>query len=98
LGLVPQLHRAFFRPYDQGGIFNAWLTSSIKNIGKFFTSLQVFLVGCKLGVSFRENETKQGLWEGSCQSGPHSLSYSSGYLAGVSSLIFVMVTFHPDHQ
>ncbi|KAH1408733.1 hypothetical protein KXV68_004981 [Aspergillus fumigatus] len=34
LGLVPQLHRAFFRPYEEGGIFNAWLTSSVKNIGK----------------------------------------------------------------
>ncbi|KAH1277824.1 hypothetical protein KXV36_005282 [Aspergillus fumigatus] len=43
LGLVPQLHRAFFRPYEEGGIFNAWLTSSVKNIGKLFTTLQIFV-------------------------------------------------------
>ncbi|RHZ70052.1 hypothetical protein CDV55_107954 [Aspergillus turcosus] len=53
LGLVPQLHRAFFRPYEEGGIFNAWLTSSVKNIGKLFTTLQIFVVGGKLGASFR---------------------------------------------
>ncbi|KAL1987565.1 hypothetical protein VTN96DRAFT_3165 [Rasamsonia emersonii] len=52
LGLVPKLHRAFFNPNDEGGIFNAWLTSSIENLGKLFTSLQIFMVGCKLGVSF----------------------------------------------
>jgi auxin efflux carrier family protein len=52
LGLVPKLHRAFFAPYEQGGIFNAWLVTSIQNIGTLFTSLQVFLVGCKLGVGF----------------------------------------------
>lgn len=52
LGLVPKLHRAFFNPNNQGGIFNAWLTSSMENLGKLFTSLQIFMVGCKLGVSF----------------------------------------------
>jgi Na+/alanine symporter len=52
LGLVPKLHRAFFNSYEEGGIFNAWLTSSVENIGNLFTSLQVFTVGCKLGVSF----------------------------------------------
>ncbi|RAO68596.1 uncharacterized protein BHQ10_004608 [Talaromyces amestolkiae] len=52
LGLVPKLHRAFFSPYEEGGIFNAWLISSIKNVGTLFTSLQVFLLGCKLGASF----------------------------------------------
>ncbi|KAE8379768.1 membrane transport protein-domain-containing protein [Aspergillus bertholletiae] len=52
LGLVPQLHKAFFNKYEDGGIFNAWLTSSVKNIGKLFTTFQIFVVGCKLGVSF----------------------------------------------
>ncbi|KAI9373524.1 hypothetical protein BJX61DRAFT_378531 [Aspergillus egyptiacus] len=52
LGLVPPLHRAFFNDYEDGGIFNAWLTSSIKNTGKLFTTLQVIFVGCELGVSF----------------------------------------------
>jgi hypothetical protein len=54
LGLVPQLHTAFFNKSEDGGIFNAWLTSSIKNIGKLFTTLQIFVVGCKLGVSFEK--------------------------------------------
>lgn len=52
LGSVPSLHKAFFDRSDEGGIFNAWLTSSIKNIGKLFTTLQVFIVGGKLGLSF----------------------------------------------
>lgn len=52
LGLVPSLHRAFFNPADNGGIFNAWLTASMKNIGKLFTTFQIFIVGCTLGVSF----------------------------------------------
>ncbi|KAL4819842.1 hypothetical protein BDW67DRAFT_124717 [Aspergillus spinulosporus] len=54
LGLVPQLHNAFFNSYEDGGIFNAWLTSSIMNIGKLFTTLQIFVVGCELGVSFEK--------------------------------------------
>ncbi|KAL2810979.1 auxin efflux carrier [Aspergillus granulosus] len=54
LGLVPQLHKAFFNSYEDGGIFNAWLTSSIKNIGKLFTTLQIFIVGCELGASFEK--------------------------------------------
>ena len=52
LGSVPSLHKAFFNHPDRGGIFTAWLTSSIKNIGKLFTTLQIFIVGGKLGVSF----------------------------------------------
>lgn len=52
IGLVPPLHKAFFNHYMEGGILNAWLTSSIKNIGMLFTTLQIFIVGCKLGVSF----------------------------------------------
>lgn len=52
LGSVPSLHKAFFNHPDNGGIFTAWLTSSIKNIGKLFTTLQIFIVGGKLGLSF----------------------------------------------
>lgn len=52
IGLIPQLHKAFFNHYTDGGVLNAWLTSSIKNIGMLFTTLQIFIVGCKLGVSF----------------------------------------------
>ncbi|KAH8430681.1 Auxin Efflux Carrier superfamily [Aspergillus melleus] len=60
LGLVPQLHKAFFASYEDGGIFNAWLTSSVKNIGKLFTTLQIFVVGCKLGVSFEQMRGRGG--------------------------------------
>jgi predicted permease len=52
LGLVPSLHRAFFFDEEDGGIFNAWLTTSIRNIGGLFTTLQIFMVGCKLGITF----------------------------------------------
>ncbi|KAJ5731624.1 uncharacterized protein N7483_006132 [Penicillium malachiteum] len=51
LGLVPTLHRAFFARDEDGGIFHAWLTTSIRNLGRLFTTLQIFLVGCKLGVT-----------------------------------------------
>lgn len=60
LGLVPKLHHLFFDPYGEGGVFNAWLTSSVKNIGKLFTTLQVFLVGCKLGVGFERLKRNRG--------------------------------------
>ncbi|KAJ5803796.1 uncharacterized protein N7518_000099 [Penicillium psychrosexuale] len=52
LGLVPVLHRAFFNDEDDGGIFTAWLTASVSNIGGLFTTLQMFMVGCRLGVTF----------------------------------------------
>jgi hypothetical protein len=52
LGIVPSLHRVFFFRQKDGGIFNAWLTASIRNIGGLFTTLQIFMVGCKLGVTF----------------------------------------------
>lgn len=48
VGLVPALHRLFFNKPQEGGYFNAWLTSSIKNIGDLFASLQVVVVGVKL--------------------------------------------------
>ncbi|GAD92014.1 Auxin Efflux Carrier superfamily [Paecilomyces variotii No. 5] len=60
LGLVPPLHKAFFDPYDKGGIFNAWLTASVKNVGKLFTTSQVFVVGAKLGVSFERMRRSEG--------------------------------------
>ncbi|EKV10990.1 Auxin efflux carrier [Penicillium digitatum] len=52
LGLIPSLHRAFFFDEEEGGIFNAWLTASVSNIGGLFTTLQIFMVGCKLGITF----------------------------------------------
>ncbi|ORY60068.1 auxin efflux carrier [Pseudomassariella vexata] len=53
IGLVPALHRLFFSSLDDGGYFNAWLTSCVKNIGELFVSLQVIVVGVKLSLSLR---------------------------------------------
>lgn len=54
VGLVPSLHRAFFSNQQDGGIFTAWLTSSLKNVGELFASLQVVVVGVKLSSSLRK--------------------------------------------
>lgn len=48
IGLAPPLHKAFFADSTEGGIFSAWLTSSIKNIGDLFAVLQIIVVGVKL--------------------------------------------------
>ncbi|RJE24340.1 Auxin Efflux Carrier superfamily [Aspergillus sclerotialis] len=60
IGLLPPLHKAFFNHYMEGGVLNAWLTSSIKNIGMLFTTLQIFIVGCKLGVSLERMRASSG--------------------------------------
>jgi predicted permease len=54
IGLTPALHRLFFNEFNKGGYFNAWLTSSIKNIGDLFASLQIIVVGVKLSQSLRK--------------------------------------------
>lgn len=54
LGLAPPLHRAFFNEPQQGGIFSAWLTDSVKNIRELFAALQVVVVGVKLSSSLRK--------------------------------------------
>ena len=54
LGLVPPFHKAFFGEPANGGIFTAWLTDSVKNIGGLFASLQVVVVGAKLSSSLRK--------------------------------------------
>ena len=51
LGLVPPFHKAFFSEPQEGGIFKAWLTSSIKKIGELFPALQLVVVGAKLSAS-----------------------------------------------
>ncbi|KAI9696554.1 MAG: hypothetical protein M1836_005573 [Candelina mexicana] len=53
IGLVRPLHRAFFSSSEDGGIFRAWLTSSIQNIGDLFAALQLVVVGSKLSRSMR---------------------------------------------
>lgn len=54
LGLAPPLHKAFFNDPQQGGIFSAWLTDSVKKIGSLFAALQVVVVGVKLSSSLRK--------------------------------------------
>ena len=54
LGLTPPFHKAFFNEQDDGGFFNAWLTTSIENIGELFATLQVVVVGVKLSSSLRK--------------------------------------------
>ncbi|CZT48124.1 related to Auxin Efflux Carrier superfamily [Rhynchosporium secalis] len=51
LGLVPPFHKAFFGEPMEGGIFKAWLTSSVKKIGELFPALQLVVVGAKLSAS-----------------------------------------------
>lgn len=54
VGLEPSLHRMFFADQQHGGIFTAWLTSSLSNVGDLFASLQVVVVGVKLSSSLRK--------------------------------------------
>ncbi|KKY27689.1 putative auxin efflux carrier superfamily [Phaeomoniella chlamydospora] len=54
IGLVPALHRAFFEDSQHGGVLNAWLTSSLNNIGNLFASLQIIVVGVNLSSSLRK--------------------------------------------
>ena len=54
IGLVPPLHKAFFGDPENGGIFTAWLTDSVRQIGGLFTALQVVVVGVKLSSSMRK--------------------------------------------
>ncbi|OIW29198.1 hypothetical protein CONLIGDRAFT_682107 [Coniochaeta ligniaria NRRL 30616] len=53
IGLTPALHRAFFADSRDGGIFTAWLTSSLKNIGGLFVPLPVVVAGVALFSSMR---------------------------------------------
>ncbi|KAK4238761.1 auxin efflux carrier [Achaetomium macrosporum] len=54
IGMVPAFHRAFFNGSDDGGIFTAWLTASLKTIGGLFVSLPVVVAGVTLFCSTRE--------------------------------------------
>ena len=54
IGVVPPLHRAFFNESFDGGIFTAWLTASLQNIGQIFVSLQVIVVGVTLSSAFHK--------------------------------------------
>ena len=51
IGLVPAFHHAFFSDTADGGIFTAWLTASLKNIGQLFVPLPVVIAGVSLYTS-----------------------------------------------
>ncbi|CAG8978219.1 hypothetical protein HYALB_00011800 [Hymenoscyphus albidus] len=53
IGLVPALHTAFFSEMIEGGIFSAWLTASLKNIGSLFVPLPVVVAGISLYTSMQ---------------------------------------------
>ncbi|CAK7218558.1 hypothetical protein SEUCBS140593_003587 [Sporothrix eucalyptigena] len=48
VGLTPALHRSFFNPATDGGIFSAWLTASLDDIGGLFVPLPVVVAGVSL--------------------------------------------------
>jgi len=54
IGMVPALKRAFFNDTFDGGIFSAWLTPSLKNIGSIFVPLPVIVAGVSLYLSMQQ--------------------------------------------
>jgi len=60
IGLVPVLHRAFFADTQEGGIFTAWLTASLKNVGQLFVPLPVIISGVSLYTSARKQREEDG--------------------------------------
>lgn len=58
VGLSPILHRAFFNETVDGGIFTAWLTASLENIGILFVSLPVVGAGVSLYSAVTKSSEK----------------------------------------
>ncbi|KAB8302950.1 hypothetical protein EYC80_006265 [Monilinia laxa] len=58
VGLSPVLHRAFFNETVDGGIFTAWLTASLENIGILFVSLPVVGAGVSLYSAVTKSSEK----------------------------------------
>jgi len=54
IGMVPLIKRAFFNDTFDGGIFSAWLTPSLKNIGSIFVPLPVIVAGVSLYLSMQK--------------------------------------------
>lgn len=59
IGLVPILHRAFFSNTEDGGIFTAWLTASLDNIGGLFVPLPVVVAGVSLYTSMQKAKSDE---------------------------------------
>jgi len=60
VGLSPPLHRAFFSDTVDGGIFTAWLTASLKNIGGLFVALPMVVAGVSLYTSMQGPKPNEG--------------------------------------
>ena len=60
IGLIPSLHRAFFSRTEEGGIFTAWLTASLKNIGSLFVPLPVVVAGVSLYTAIKDLQQNHG--------------------------------------
>ncbi|KAI9723184.1 MAG: hypothetical protein M1828_004287 [Chrysothrix sp. TS-e1954] len=60
IGLVPPLQKAFFKPGNEGGFLNAWLTNSLQNIGSLFAALQTITVGVKLTKALKAMKSGEG--------------------------------------
>ncbi|KAJ4501096.1 auxin efflux carrier [Lentinula lateritia] len=60
VGLINPLHHHFF---DKDGVFFAWLTVSLSNVGNLFASIQVIIVGVKLHSTYEK--MRQGQDSGS---------------------------------
>ncbi|TPX17706.1 uncharacterized protein E0L32_002807 [Thyridium curvatum] len=54
IGLVPMLHKAFFNDTTDGGIFTAWFTASLRNIGGLFVPLPVVIAGVSLYTAMQQ--------------------------------------------
>ena len=54
IGLAPPLHHAFFSDTADGGIFTAWLTASLRNVGSLFVPLPVVVAGVSLYTAMME--------------------------------------------
>jgi auxin efflux carrier family protein len=59
IGLVPALHRSFFSDTADGGIFSAWLTASLKNVGSIFVPLPVLVAGVSLYISMQRATSEE---------------------------------------
>lgn len=54
VGLLPPVHKAFFSDTQDGGIFTAWLTTSLQTIASLFVPLPVVIAGVSLYTSHQQ--------------------------------------------
>ncbi|KAH8812677.1 auxin efflux carrier [Xylogone sp. PMI_703] len=62
IGLIPATHRAFFNETSDGGIFTAWLSESLKNVGQIFVPLPLLVAGVSLYTTSSERGLKNIPW------------------------------------